>query len=342
MEIKMQLTDTSYNIYTGRNILKDLTNYFNFDNKKVLIVTDSNIPVDYISQIKTQVNITTTVTLEPGENSKSFDSYLLIINELLNHNFSRKDVVIALGGGVIGDLVGFVCSTYKRGIKYINIPTSTLSMIDSSIGGKTAINYNEIKNVIGSFYQPSLVLIDFDLLKSLEKRHFNNGLVEALKMGYIYDSSILDLFEKDINSNLEEIINKSILGKKYFVEKDEKEEGIRKILNYGHTFGHGFESLAHFSNKLYHGEAVALGMLIVNDDKEKLTKYLKKLDISYDFDIDENKIKEIILQDKKIEGDHIDLILVDRISEGYIKKTSLNELEDILKNGLPFVKQLRR
>ena len=161
-------------------------------------------------------------------------------------------------------------------------------------------------------------------------------------MGYIYDSSILDLFEKDINSNLEEIINKSILGKKYFVEKDEKEEGIRKILNYGHTFGHGFESLAHFSNKLYHGEAVALGMLIVNDDKEKLTKYLKKLDISYDFDIDENKIKEIILQDKKIEGDHIDLILVDRISEGYIKKTSLNELEDILKNGLPFVKQLRR
>ena len=262
--------------------------------------------------------------------------------ELLNHNFSRKDVVIALGGGVIGDLVGFVCSTYKRGIKYVNIPTSTLSMIDSSIGGKTAINYNEIKNAIGSFYQPSLVLIDFDLLKSLEKRHFNNGLVEALKMGYIYDSSILDLFEKDINSNLEEIINKSILGKKYFVEKDEKEEGIRKILNYGHTFGHGFESLAHFSNKLYHGEAVALGMLIVNDDKEKLTKYLKKLDISYDFDIDENKIKEIILQDKKIEGDHIDLILVDRISEGYIKKTSLNELEDILKNGLPFVKQLRK
>ena len=342
MNIKIQLKESSYNIHTGRDILKNLSTYFNFKNKKVLVITDSNIPEEYLKIIKNQINVTSSLILEPGEHSKSFDSYLLIINELLNNNFSRTDIVIALGGGVIGDLVGFVCSTYKRGIKYINIPTSTLSMIDSSIGGKTAINYKEIKNVIGAFYQPSLVLIDFNLLKSLEKRHFNNGLIEALKMGYIYDSSILDLFNGDIDSNLEEIINKSILGKKYFVEKDEKEENIRKILNYGHTFGHGFESLAHFSNKLYHGEAVALGMLIVSDSKEELLKYLEKLDISYDFDIDEHKIKEIILQDKKIEGDYIDLILVDKISEGYIKKTSLNELDNILKDGIPFVKKLKK
>lgn len=342
MEIKIQLKDSSYDIYTGRNILKNLSKFFDFENKKVLIVTDSNIPEEYIEQIKNQITITSIIVLNPGESSKSFDSYIKIMDELLNYNFSRKDIIISLGGGVISDLVGFVSSSYKRGIKYINIPTSTLAMIDSSIGGKTSINYKEIKNVIGSFYQPSFVLIDFDLLNTLSQRNFNNGLVEALKMGYIYDSSILELFNGDINSNLEKIINKSILGKKYFVEQDEKEEGIRKILNYGHTFGHGFESLAHFSNKLYHGEAVALGMLMVNEEKDELEKYLKLLNISYDFDIEEEKLKEIILQDKKIDGDYIDLIMVDKISEGYIKKTSLNELDNILKGGISYVRHFRK
>ncbi len=342
MNIPINLNDASYNIYTGRNILKNLSSYYNFENKKVLIVTDSNIPSLYTKIIEDKINITSTLILEPGENSKSFESYLLITDVLLKNNFSRKDIVIALGGGVIGDLVGFACSTFKRGINYINIPTSTLSMIDSSIGGKTAINYHEIKNVIGSFYQPRLVLIDFDLLKTLNKRHFNNGLVEALKMGYIYDSSILELFDGDIEPNLEEIINKSILGKKYFVEKDEKEQGIRKILNYGHTFGHAFESLGHFSDLLYHGEAVALGMLMVNEEKEEMAKYLKKLNISYSFDIDEKRVKEFILQDKKMNGDHIDLILVDRISEGYIKSTSLEELDDILKGGISYVRRFRK
>ena len=174
MNITINLNDASYNIYTGRNILKNLSSYYNFENKKVLIVTDSNIPSLYTKIIEDKINITSTLILEPGENSKSFESYLLITDVLLKNNFSRKDIVIALGGGVIGDLVGFACSTFKRGINYINIPTSTLSMIDSSIGGKTAINYHEIKNVIGSFYQPRLVLIDFDLLKTLNKRHFNN------------------------------------------------------------------------------------------------------------------------------------------------------------------------
>ena len=342
MEIKIQLKESSYNIYTGRNILKNISSYFNFENKKVLIITDSNIPFSYIETIKNSINITSTLVLEPGEETKSFESFLKIQEELLKYNFTRKDVVIALGGGVIGDLSGFVSSTYKRGLKFINIPTSTLSMIDSSIGGKTGINYQGIKNVIGSFYQPSLVLVDFDLLKSLDQRHFNNGLIEALKMGYIYDSTILDLFDGDINQNLEEIINKSIIGKKYYVEQDEKEENIRKILNYGHTFGHGFESLGGFSSKLYHGEAVALGMLIVNEDKDNLSKYLEKLNIKYNFDFDTKKLMKLVLQDKKIEGDHIDLIKVDQISEGYIAKTSLSELNSILEGGIDYVRRFRK
>ena len=342
MEIKIALKESSYSIFTGRNILKDITSFYDFSNHKVLIVTDSNIPNEYYSLVKEKINVVDTLILSPGEDSKSFNSYLKIQEKLLEHNFSRKDIVIALGGGVIGDLVGFASSTYKRGLKFINIPSSTLSMIDSSIGGKTAINFNGIKNVIGTFYQPSLVLIDFDLLKSLPQRHFNNGLIEALKAGYIYDPSILDLFSEDINSNLEEIIIKSIIVKKHFVEEDEKEQNVRKILNYGHTFGHGFESLGGFNDSLYHGEAVGLGMLVVSKDKEKLISYLNKLDIKYDFEISSQELIKIILNDKKVDGKYIDLILVDNIGESYIKKTSIEDLVSILEGGLEYVRRFRK
>lgn len=342
MEININLKEKSYKIITGRNILCNISSYFNFEDKKVLIVTDSNIPTSYISILENAVKIDEVVTLPPGEETKSFENYLLLQEKLLSLNFSRNDVIISLGGGVIGDLVGFVSSTYKRGIKLINIPTSTLAMIDSSIGGKTAINLNGIKNVIGTFYQPNLVLIDFELLKSLDTRHFNNGLIEALKMGYIYDETILELLDKNINDNLEDIIIKSILGKKYYVEEDEKEENIRKILNYGHTFGHALESLSGFSNKLYHGEAVALGMLIVNEDKENLSRYLTKLNISYNFEIDIDQMLKIIINDKKVQGDFIELIKVDHISQGYIQKISLDELKNILEGGIDYVRRFRK
>lgn len=342
MKIEILLKEKSYSIITGRNILKDISSLYDFSNHKVLIVTDSNIPKEYYYLLQSHINVKEVLVLKPGEDTKSIESYLKIQEKLLQHNFSRKDIVIALGGGVIGDLVGFASSTYKRGLTFINIPTSTLSMIDSSIGGKTAINFNGIKNIIGTFYQPSLVLIDFDLLSSLPSRHFNNGLVEALKAGYIYDPSILDLFSKDIHSNIEEIITKSIIAKKYYVEKDEKEENIRKILNYGHTFGHGFESLGGFSEKLYHGEAVALGMLVVSNEKEKLISYLNKLDIKYDFEIDKKELINIILNDKKVDGEFIDLIKVDQIGKGYISKIPTKELSSIIKGGLEYVRRFRK
>ena len=342
MEINISLKERSYSIITGRNILKNISSYYDFSNHKVLIVTDSNIPKEYYFLIQSHIKVIDILVLEPGEETKSVASFLKIQDKLLEHNFSRKDIVIALGGGVIGDLVGFASSTYKRGLTFINIPTSTLSMIDSSIGGKTAINFNGIKNIIGTFYQPSLVVIDFDLLKSLPVRHMNNGLVEALKAGYIYDPSILDLFSKDIDSNIEEIITKSIIAKKYYVEKDEKEENIRKILNYGHTFGHGFESLGGFSEKLYHGEAVALGMVIISKEKEELISYLDKLDIKYDFEIDSKELINIILNDKKVDGDYIDLIKVDERGKGYISRTPINELHSILEGGLNYVRHFRK
>ena len=342
MDIKISLQENSYKITIGRDILKDISSFYDFSNHKVLIVTDTNIPKEYSSTISNSINVVDTLVLPAGEETKSIDSFMKIQEKLLSCNFSRKDILIALGGGVIGDLVGFAASTFKRGITFINIPTSTLSMIDSSIGGKTAINLNGTKNVIGTFYQPDYVLIDFDLLKSLPKRHLNNGLVEALKAGYIKDPTILDLFDKDITSNLEEIIIKSINVKKYYVERDVKELHIRKILNYGHTFGHAFESLGGFSNKLYHGEAVALGMLVVSRDKDNLISYLDKLDIKYDFEINTNELINLVLNDKKVNGDRIDLVMVDTIGEGYIQKTPINHLKEILEGGMEYVRRFRK
>lgn len=342
MELTLNLKSCSYKIVYGHDILKDLSSYYDLSNKKVLIVSDDNIPIEYVNKIRQQTSLSYDLILPHGEETKSFPYYLKINDELIKYNFSRNDLIIALGGGVIGDLVGLVASTYKRGIDFINIPTSTLSMIDSSIGGKTAIDYQNIKNIIGSFYQPKLVLIDFDTLKSLPLRQVNNGLVEALKAGYIYDSSILDLFSQDdIYAHLEEIIIKAINVKKYYVENDEKETSIRKILNYGHTFGHAFEALGGFSDKLYHGEAVGLGMLIVSEEKEKLMTYLNKLNIKYDFDIDEEKIIPLILNDKKVNGEYIDLILIED-NKGVIKKTKLEYLDSYLKGGMEYVRLFRK
>ena len=250
----------------------------------------------------------------------------------------EPDTIIALGGGVIGDLVGFVASTYKRGIEFINIPTSSLSMIDSSIGGKTAINYKHYKNVIGSFYPPKGVLIDYSLLSSLPIRQLNNGLVEALKAGYIYDHSIIDEFKKD-SLDIETIITKSILVKKYFVENDEKETSIRKILNYGHTIGHAFESIYGFSNTLYHGEAVAIGMLLVNDNHEEVLSFIKKLGIHFTEEVNINELMRYISNDKKMNRNTIDLIRVND-KGGYIDSISLEDLRKILEKEIHYVRYI--
>lgn len=338
INIKSRIKD--YSIIIKKNSLRELSNLFSLDYKKVLIVTDDNIPLEYIEDVKSNFDYVNVLVLPHGENTKSIENYLKIQETLLNNNFSRKDLVIALGGGVIGDLVGFACSTYKRGIEYINIPTSSLSMIDSSIGGKTAINYKHYKNMIGSFYPAKGVLIDFSLLKSLPKRQLNNGLVEALKAGYIFDKTIIDEFKKD-ELDIESIIIKSIMVKKHFVENDEKEESIREILNYGHTIGHALESIYGFSDKLYHGEAVGIGMMLINDDPLEVASFLKKLDIHFDEDIDAEQIIEFIKNDKKMHDEKIDLIKVNKKVGGYIESISIEELKKIIVKEAHYVRYLR-
>ena len=191
----MNLTHKSYPIHIERGVLRRIGDFTDL-NRKVLVISDDGVPQQYVDTVLSQCPKGDSVVVQQGEGAKSFPVYQSLCEKLLELSFSRKDLIIALGGGVIGDLAGFVASTYMRGIEFIGIPTTTLSQIDSSIGGKVAINLNQVKNIVGSFYHPSAVLIDPDTLQTLPKRHFANGLVEAVKAGLIYDASILPLFEE--------------------------------------------------------------------------------------------------------------------------------------------------
>ena len=234
---------------------------------------------------------------------------------MLNHGFSRKDCVVAVGGGVVGDLSGFAASAYMRGIDFYNIPTTLLSQIDSSIGGKTAINFGGVKNIVGAFYQPKKVIIDPDLLKSLPPRQISNGLAEAVKMALTSDPELFDIFEKgNIEDQIDEIIIRSLNVKKNVVEQDEKEAGLRKILNFGHTVGHGIEACSG-DELLYHGECVALGMLPMCSDsiRERVLTVLNKCNLWRTPEYDWDKIADAAFHDKKADGDSVTVTMVETI-----------------------------
>lgn len=332
-ELSINLEHCSYNIYLNRGILKEIYKYINLD-RKVLIISDDNVPSAYIDIIKQQCKDVYTYIAKNGEDSKSLRVYEQINTYLLDNNFTRKDLIIALGGGVIGDLSGFVASTYMRGIDFIQCPTTTLSQIDSSIGGKVAINFNNVKNIIGSFYHPKAVFIDFNTLETLSNRHYNNGLIEAVKAGLIQDRNLFYMFENsNFIDNIEEIIYKSLLVKKHIVEIDEKEKNERKLLNFGHTIGHAIESLTHMHD-IYHGEAVGLGMIkIVGDNelRQRIISVLDKLECPTSIDIDIDKAMEIMKKDKKSNGNSISIIQLHCIGNAYIKDISYDELYTLMK-----------
>lgn len=321
-------TNQKYDILLGHNIISNLKDYVD-KNKQILIIMDDNIPVRYMESIKKSLdNSIYSFVIRHGENNKSFSNYQNILNYLLDLNFTRDDMIINLGGGVVSDLGGFIASTYKRGIKYINIPTTTLSMVDSSIGGKVAINYSGYKNVIGSFYEPYLVIIDIELLKTLDARNYYNGLVEALKMSLLDSKDFFELF-KDLHQNLDDIIYKSLMFKKRIIEEDEKDLGIRRILNFGHTLGHAIE--AKYINKIYHGEAVGYGMLPFIDNlnlRSQVQTILQKMNINID-EARYHNLKEYIKQDKKnnFEKDklYVNVIKLKDIGNPYIEKIDIEQ-----------------
>ena len=252
--------------------------------------------------------------------------------------YLRHVPVLALGGGVVGDLAGFAAASYMRGVTFINCPTTTLSQIDSSIGGKTAINLAGTKNTVGAFYQPSLVVADPDTLKSLPERHFINGLAEAVKAGLIADEGLFELFEtEDAHEKIEEIVYRSLVMKKNVVERDEREAGLRATLNFGHTLGHAIESANHLGG-LYHGECVALGMLPMIEDaslRRRTRAVYKKLGLPSRIRYDGDEIFEFIRHDKKTGPDGaITVVKVPRLGECRLDKVPLEDLKAIIGEGV--------
>ena len=306
--------------------------------KKLLLISDTGVPEDIIKKI-TEITKNHSkvfvIILDQGEKAKSLSNYQSIINFLIDNKFDRSDGIIAVGGGVIGDISGFVSSTYLRGISYIQIPTTLLAQVDSSVGGKTAINIPAGKNLIGAFYNPKGVIIDTNVLHTLSSRELNAGLAEVIKYGLIQNKYLLSLLEKNVvailNRNhkiIEEVIFESIKTKAKIVTKDEKETGIRALLNFGHTFGHAIEAHGKYK-KILHGEAVAKGMLIASkismlegliSEKELLK--IRNLLLDYRFDLSLNynymDLKPFIFRDKKVQKGNLHLVLLKGMSKGIV------------------------
>lgn len=312
MIIPVKNTSGGYNIYLERGALKKVGEYFNL-NRKVLIVTDSGVPREYTNTVAANCKDAEVFVFEQGEENKNFDTYKSILNQLVNGGFTRTDCVVAVGGGVVGDMAGFAAATFMRGIDFYNIPTTVLSQVDSSIGGKTAIDFGGVKNIVGAFHQPKGVIIDPNTLNTLPDRQISNGLAEAVKMSLTHDKELFEMFEDD-KFDIDVVIERSIKIKRLVVEADEKESGLRKVLNFGHTVGHAIESNA---SSLYHGECVALGMIPMCGAgvRERLIKVLNKLNLPTAVECDVNRIIDTMSHDKKMAGDSISVIFVENIGE---------------------------
>lgn len=331
MTLHLNLAENAYDITIERGALLRVDELFSLD-RRVLVVTDDGVPPAYARAVCDKAKNPFLVVLGAGEKSKSMDSYQLLLSKMLSHGFTRQDAVVAVGGGVVGDLAGFAAATYMRGIDFYNIPTTVLAAVDSSIGGKTAIDFMGVKNIVGAFHQPKAVLIDPNTLTTLSKRHISNGLCEALKMAMTSDATLFSIFEsEDIEEKLEEIIIRSVCIKKGIVEADERENGCRRILNFGHTLGHGIEAVSGFS-ALYHGECVALGMIPMCSAavRERLIPILKKLHLPTTFSGSLADAIDVASHDKKSVSDGVYTVFVPEIGVCEIRKTSFQEWRDFV------------
>lgn len=326
--IPLSLGEDSYDILLGCGAIRLANQYFNL-NRKVLILTDDGVPRDYAEGMANQCKLPFIYTIEAGEQSKNLKNYEEILSFMAHNRFTRTDCVVAVGGGVVGDLAGFVASSYMRGIDFYNVPTTLLSQVDSSIGGKVAIDLGKYKNTVGAFHQPRCVIVDPELLLTLDIRQVRAGLAEALKMATTSDKELFDAFENDDYLNdIEYVILRSLLIKRAIVERDVHESGERKILNFGHTIGHAIES----STSLLHGEAIALGMLYfcAPHVKDRLLSIIDGMGLPTEIEIDENELFDLILRDKKTDGDSITITYVDKIGSAVLKKIPIGKIKEFI------------
>lgn len=335
MTITVKTGKGSYNIRLKRGALQKAAETFNLD-RSVLVVTDTGVPKEYAECIAAQCKTAIIKTIPEGEKSKQMDTYKDVLETLVENGFTRTDCVVAVGGGVVGDLAGFAAATYMRGIDFYNVPTTVLSQVDSSIGGKTAIDFGGYKNIVGAFYPPRAVLIDPDTLRSLPQRQISNGLAEAVKMALTSDEELFQIFEKsDIDASLDVILERALYIKKQVVEQDEFEAGLRKILNFGHTLAHAIESAEGMEN-FYHGECVALGMLPMCSDavRERLIPVLERLNLPTELEIDKETLINAAKHDKKLSGDNITVVYVKTAGSFELKKMSFAEYAEIIRQVL--------
>jgi len=313
----------------------------------VAVITDSNVEPLYADRLDYSLKScgykVHRFVIPAGESSKSAKEYLSFLNFLSEHNITRSDYIIALGGGVVGDLAGFAAATYLRGIRFVQIPTTLLAMVDSSVGGKTAIDLPAGKNLVGAFYQPSLVLCDCTTLETLHKSIFADGCAEVIKYGIINDRALFDKLKSPIDQQIEEIIENCIKNKRDVVDADERDVGIRQLLNLGHTAAHSIENLSNY--EISHGSAVSMGTAIISRAAAKL-EYCPQKDCKEIVDMlnfyglptscpySAEELAKIALSDKKRNGESINLIIPFGIGNSKICKTNICDLESIFAMGL--------
>ena len=329
MKITVELGKNSYDITILRGGLARADHYMKLA-RKVLVVTDSGVPARYAQTVADCCKEPVLVTLPQGEASKNLKNFELLCRTMLENGFTRTDCVVAVGGGVVGDLAGFAAASFMRGIDFYNIPTTVLSQVDSSVGGKVAIDLDNIKNCVGAFHQPKAVLIDPEVLDTLPVRQIANGLAEAVKMAVNFDEQILTLFEQeDPLSHIDEIIAASLRMKAAVVKADEKESGLRRVLNFGHTIGHGIESAAGL-DAFYHGECVALGMLPMCSDelRPRLKAILERLGLPTSCNVDAEAVWEAMLHDKKLSGDTITVVYAPKAGSFELRSMPVADLKE--------------
>lgn len=336
-----------YDILIERGLIKNIAPYVKkvTEAKKITVITDTNVEKYYaenvISSLKNSGFDTSLFVYEAGEKSKNLGTIQNMYSHMADFRMSRKDIVVALGGGVCGDMAGFAAATYMRGIDFIQIPTSLLAQVDSSVGGKTGVDIAQGKNLVGAFHQPILVIIDPDTLSTLPEYYINDGMAEVIKYGCIKDSALFKTLEdKNALEIIDDVIETCVSIKRDVVNRDEKEAGERMILNFGHTLGHSLEKIYNFEG-LSHGQAVAVGMVMITEASERagLTEKgtlerLIPLCKKYNLPVSDNAdVKEIIsycASDKKAGGGSVNLVLLKKIGESFIRKTPLDELDSFI------------
>ena len=335
MELYCHTPEGGYGITVARGAIRDAASLADL-NRKVLVVTDDGIHSAYSDAVLSQCREGYRFVFPHGEKSKNLDTFAAILSEMRRLGFTRSDAVVAVGGGVTGDIAGFAAASYMRGIDFINIPTTLLSQLDSSVGGKTGIDFGGIKNSVGAFYNPVRVIIDPDTLETLDARLLHEGLAEAVKMAATSDPSLFALIAGscDLGADIEAIIAAALRIKIDVVEHDPEEKGLRRVLNFGHTIGHAIEAAA--GGKYYHGECVAMGMpcMASPEAARQIREVLEKYGLSSRSPFPYSALEPYILHDKKMASGKVTVVFVDSIGSFEFRQAGPEELKCYIENNL--------